>query len=713
MGVAYLLRVARTEWLLVAALALATLYAAAGWTPSNYGSATQALAVPRAGPVAGKARNVRSDDWAVATPYFQIAVANDLGPRDEISPYREPLKAVFALPSRDWSMAFKPDLWAFLVVDPAHAFSIHFATLSLAFVAGFALLFRRLGCSRGYAFAVASILFFSQFVQVWWSSNAPVLAWAPWPVLAYLWRGPWWARLPAIAYATAVWLIGQLYPPFILAAGLAFAVLFAAFRPEVLPPARLAPGLAAAALGAAVAWLHYRDLIPLMAQTAYPGQRLSDGGGFPPAWLAAHVLPYVATQGFQPLKLWNTNACEVGVVGSLLPLAVLVFCDHRALAAWARARPVAIGAWLAGLLLVLAWMLAPIPAEAAPLLNRVPPYRLAWGSGLLILGGFAVAGAAAPWRDTPLRRSVFLGLLVLAWAASKLVLADQPLELDGFDLAAPLIVLVALFARRFAPRALPPRRAVLIAVAACAYLTFGQFNPVQPASRIFADRPGVVLEVMRRYAETNPHGWAVAPIHYGAAVNGRGVPAINHVLLQPQLAFFRRAYPDMPQAAFDHTFNRYAHILPKPRWAPFVVQEDLVEVPADPFATPLRVEIGAPAALSRLGEVDRFEAVALGPSRWGVVLGGWADWLGVAEGQALRLQIDPGVGRIVEARGYRLARPDVAAARRDARLFANGFGARLVVETHTPAAPGVEAFQLQSSDPAAGVHRLIVALKTP
>ena len=170
----------------LAALALYVLIATVlAWTPSHYAQAARLLGIPGVEPVFGDARPVRSDEWGVTTPYYQIAVASDLGPRDAVSPYHEPLTAYFALPSRDWSMALKPDLWGFLVLDPAHAYALHYALLAAASLLGVYVLLRQLGCRGEVAVAGSAALFLSQFVQVWWTSNAPVLGLAAWPAIAY------------------------------------------------------------------------------------------------------------------------------------------------------------------------------------------------------------------------------------------------------------------------------------------------------------------------------------------------------------------------------------------------------------------------------------------------------------------------------------------------------------------------------------------------
>lgn len=665
---------ALAAWVLIATIA--------AWTPSHYAQAARFLGQAHAGPLLGDARPVRSDEWGVTTPYYQIAVASGLGANDVISPYHEPLKAYFALPSRDWSMAFKPDLWGFLVLDPANAYALHYALLAASALLGAFLLLRQLGCSPGVAAPVAAMIFFSQFVQVWWSNNAQVLGLAWWPAAAFLWRGPWPLRLAAIFYACAVWLIGQLYPPLIIATALAMAGAVAAFRPEALRPGRLAPALIAAGAGIGVAWLHYGDLVQVMAASVYPGHRYSDGGGTPPLLLAAHLFPHLLTQRFEPIPLWPSNACEIAVAGSFLPLAMACFCDGPALVAWARERRLALTVWAAGLALMLAWMLAPIPAEAAPLLNLTPPRRLVWGFGLLLLIGLAVAADAQVWRLGRRRILVFSAIVLAAWAVSKLALAHRPIEFDRFDLIVVLALLLAIGLRKLAPGLLDARSAVLGACALAAAASFGTFNPVQSAKPIFRPPPSAAIEAFRAYARANPKGVVVAPGLYASILNGVGVPAVNHTLLQPQPAAFRALYGDMDPAARQVVFNRYAHLMPAMVWAPALVQEDVIAIPPDPFAIPLPVAAQAPGpGPARVtGAIEAATATPLGSGRWGVLVDGWADWRGVSPDQRLGVSLSPAAGRIVSASAFRLPRPDLAQGCGEPALFAAGFGLRLVIE---------------------------------
>lgn len=691
----------RREAALLAALLLALLAATAALTPSHYGAAASILGLPHSGPVFGEAQPVRSDEWAVTTPYFQIAVANDLGPIDRISPYHEPLKGFFALPSRDWSMALKPDLWGFLVLPPAHAFALHYASLAFLMLAGFAILLRQLGLSRNYAFGLSALIFASQFVQVWWSSNPSTFAWLPWPAVILMSRAPWPLRMAATAFACAAWLVGQLYPPFQITGAFALAALIAAFRPEALRLSRLAPVLAGAAAGVGAAWLHYADLIPIMADTVYPGRRLSDGGGVPPLQLAAHLFPSLVTARFEPLPLWPTNACEAAVLGSFLPLAVMTFCDHRALADWVRANGCGVLIWIAALAFAAAWMLLPIPGRLVPPLAFVPPGRMLWAFGLLLTVGFGLAGGAAPWRLTWRRTAIFALLVVAGWFVSKRLMSSTPLAFGRFDLVAAPLMLAAALAHAVRPSWAPCRRIAGTALLATALVTFGRFNPVQPAGPIFTKQSSPTVEAYRRYAAASPYGWVVIPGMYGSILNGAGVPAVNHTLLRPQLGFFREAFPRLEPKTFNQVFNRYGHIVPANAAEPATPQADVVIVPAERFAAPLRVRPGAAAGgPPQAGSIDAFTALPAGPGRWEVRVTGWRRWSGMTSSQSLEAALAG--GRILAMTAWRLPRPDVAANLGDPTLFAAGFGLRLQVEADR--APIQADLRLRTLDAAAPVQ---------
>lgn len=138
------------------------------------------------------------------------------------------------------------------MLPPANAYSFFFMFMSMAFLCGWALFLRQLRLPPLAAVLIALTLYFSPYVQVWWTSNAGAFALAPWAAVAWLRIDTRWLRILASAYALVVWLLAIAYPPFIISALLTMAVLVLAFRRDALTLPRLFDAALAGALALAV-----------------------------------------------------------------------------------------------------------------------------------------------------------------------------------------------------------------------------------------------------------------------------------------------------------------------------------------------------------------------------------------------------------------------------------------------------------------------------
>ncbi|MGN6464726.1 MAG: DUF7657 domain-containing protein, partial [Rhizobiaceae bacterium] len=344
----------QTRVLSVFLAVIAIVYVGLCLTPSHYAVGLRLLGT-HISPWLGSAKPIRSDEWRTLTPLFQIAVRGHFSTVDQISPYHETLRGFWALPILDWSLIFKPQLWAFWVLPPAYAYSLYFTVLWAAFLAGYAILLRQLGASVLVASLGSTILFFSHFVQVWWTSNAPTFSFAPWPLIVFLLPlRPVW-KAPLLFWASGVWIFGLVYPPFIIPATFVLFVLLIAYRRDVLSIGNIVLGLATAICLGLTFYLYFGDLIALMGNTVYPGSRLSQGGGLQESRLLTHLFPYFATSNFVPL-LAHSNACAVSVVATLLPLTISCFADYRSLAAYCRKNKTSLALVVLALVLMFVWM---------------------------------------------------------------------------------------------------------------------------------------------------------------------------------------------------------------------------------------------------------------------------------------------------------------------------------------------------------------------
>jgi hypothetical protein len=262
----------------LAIAALAVVYTSLAWTPSSYGVQLADFGLPGAGLVAGEPQKIRSDEWGRWTPFVQVAVNNGFRRFNDTSPYREDLRNVEGLPLRDWGLAFKPYHLPFFVVDPAHAFSFYHAFWIAAFLIGYHHLFRRLDLPTGLAALASVTLFFSAFVQLWWTTYGPVVSGFPWVLLAALMRvrsrrGAV-LKVAVLAWTITAWALANLYPPIMITLAFVAAVVVAAFDRELLRPRALIPSVLGTALGAGLVFAYYRDVFFIMAGTVYPGRRL-------------------------------------------------------------------------------------------------------------------------------------------------------------------------------------------------------------------------------------------------------------------------------------------------------------------------------------------------------------------------------------------------------------------------------------------------------
>ena len=259
----------------------------AGWLYSKFFTGTD----PRL--LAGQPRLIRSDEWLVQTPLTLSQVQQGLPRLSHIFPGGIDVSVLWNVPYREWSTLFRPQMWAFFVLPPDHAFAFMWwlpaIVLSAAAYALLTTLWR-----RPVAALAGSLAFvFSGFFQ-WWYQAITL-----WPVAFALVTATcsiWmlrnvsrWTRglLAVLAAYTAIVAIVSQYPAFLVPCALAGAAFCLG---SVLSTdlswrerwRRTAPLLAAGAVAGAVSLvfvLTRLSTINAVLATVYPGQRLTRTGG--------------------------------------------------------------------------------------------------------------------------------------------------------------------------------------------------------------------------------------------------------------------------------------------------------------------------------------------------------------------------------------------------------------------------------------------------
>jgi len=583
-----LMRCARQHPFVVIVLIIAALYAAFQFTPSSYAIVLHAIGISNDGLVFGQAKPIRSDEWAIWTPYFQIAVNNGFARIDTLSPYAEDLRNVNALPLADWGMIFKPHLWAFLVLSPAAAFSLMYALILAACLIGWYRLALELRFDKVVATIFSLTIFAFPYVQLWWTTTGPLVAFLPWLLLAFLRPMSFYLRVPAIAWGTATFLLSHFYVPFIASLMFGGGLVVLALRSDTLRIARLVPSFAGAAIGVAFVLLYLWEPIKVMADTVYPGQRANlPGGLLPNSFVLGYLFPHFLATKWTALY-WNEQ--EIGTGGSYALLFSLVFLNFRHLrdvifagTAEDRATRWVLVVLGAGILLIIAWWLLPIPSRlGTPLFwNAIPPQRLAFAAGLLAhVAAFILilrVGAVASLS----RLALAIGLIVAVTVWSKFKIFPPDARVLKFDLAVLPLLLIAYFVRN---TAFNWGRRLLLCGAVSNALVFVPFNPLQKAGPIFAKHDTAALRALASKQALHPKQWLVARDLQGAVLVGLGFRSIQHALIAPRLVFFRERFPDLPPDQFNAIFNRYANIILDPAvTTPTAPQNDVILVPPAAF----------------------------------------------------------------------------------------------------------------------------------
>ncbi|WP_442254322.1 DUF7657 domain-containing protein [Stenotrophomonas pavanii] len=675
-------------WSVIAVALACVLYVGLAITPSSYGVAFGLLGLEPEGLLLGIPRGIRSDEWMVYTPYVQIAVANGLDTVNSHSPYHETLRSFQALPILDWGMLFKPYHWGFLFLPPANAYSLYFLSMSMAFLVGWSLFLRQLRAPAYASVLIATALYFSPFVQVWWTSNAGAFALAPWVTVAWLYFERRSLRIAASAYALAVWMLSCAYPPFLYSATFAMALLVLTFRRDKLSWSRLFDASVAGTLALAVFIGYFHALIDVMQNTIYPGRRESMGGGVEWAKLLAHFAPSITTHRYEPLDTFtNSNACEIAVLSTLFPLYAATLIKYDVFKLWVTKNQSSIMILISGLVFLGCWIFLPVSPAIGKItgLFMVPPSRALLGFGLLLNIASAVVLVRCGVTLSPIRLLI-LGFFTIAGSATKLVYAPNGTHgLFSWMDAVPYVCLLLLIAgARIVHHPFKRLHGVLLVALLGNIVSYGLFNPLQSAKPIFAMNKDRIEEFLKQSgAEQDADGTWVARGHFGALIAGAGIPAVNHVLYYPQFAYFRKHFPDMPEEEFNLVFNRYAHISVGDGSRPQIIGADHVEVPMAAMLG--RAEKG--------GDLPIIEFVANKPAAINQSLPiGHVDTVGPWEGHSVALQgwvnarLDSGAkiriwtsSQPASASLTIMARPDVATVV-DPRLLNSGVRLTLSVQ---------------------------------
>lgn len=663
----------KLNWLmLLGCLALGWVYVSQAWSPSSYGHVLEQAGAEDTGLVWGQARAIRSDEWSVTTPLTQAAVRNGFTRFNTSSFYQEDLRINYSLPIHDWGLAFKPSMWLYGWLPPAHAYSFHYWLMFSLFVFGYAHFFNGIGCSAAASFLLAVSLYFTGFVQFFWNSNTSLLTFFPWLLVVIFSSVRPWLKGILFYWLACCWLIGNFYPPLFISLTIVACVVIWAYRPDLLKPRPLSVVVIAGLAACGTSVLYLWDYLFQTWSTSYPGQRTSVAGYYPWHVFWTQLFPTgLIDLDFRP-GVTYTNITGVGVVGLYWTLAVIFFLNwspQHVQVLWKDRQ------WRilsVGILITSGWMLAPVPQWLGhlTLLNRVPPERMVYAAGLMLL-----IWMLHVWRrieiakDHLALRFLLYGLMVLL---GSITYSSWTQDTPGFEYAwadglGPASVALSLIMGRF--MGWSTGTALLVGCLAANIGVFARFNPIQSAHSIFAEPEHRLAQTLRQHVNAEGVLGVQRDGLIGATLNGMGFRAVSHLNAIPPWRVWEELLGPL-DAESKTTLNRYAHVRLVADNSVQLLENDQVGLPAGLFrhSPGISVSTQPPPHQEGGGQVER--VYTQGDT---LILEGWSEWNGLAREKEMLLVFPSWFSTEINPMVFDAERWDRVTGVKDAHHLLSGF----------------------------------------
>ncbi|SFR86423.1 hypothetical protein SAMN05428970_3302 [Agromyces sp. CF514] len=401
--------------------------------------------------IAGSPAAIRTDEWNVQTVWAIAQVEQGLPVINESMVGGMDATLPQDLPRVDWSVAFRPHLLGFPVMDLDHAVALKWWLPALGLIAAlYCFAVTVLPRRPITAILLATGFYFSPFFQ-WWFLQTTLwpVAWALVVLTALIWCLRSSTRIAPIVwcaivgYLTVVMAMG-IYVPYIVPAalvvagvGIGIVARAAGDGMRWADVARRVSGiLIAGVVGAAVVglWLFLkRDTVAAFLGTAYPGERLYPTGQSDLTYLAQTVSSSfaLALKSGGWLGLNSSEASTFLLAGAFL-IPVVVWLVIRRVRARGPVPWAMVGA-SAVILLLIAFLYVPGWDAVAHLLflDRTLPPRLRAGMGLASIIIVVLLLAELSERMRPGR--VLVGAVAGLFLASQIAIAIAVLIGGGPD----------------------------------------------------------------------------------------------------------------------------------------------------------------------------------------------------------------------------------------------------------------------------------------
>lgn len=530
---------------------------------SHYVAALRTLGDTTTKSLTGAPKEGRGDEWSTYLPILKQAYLEGFPARSDLKPYFERLEWFIAIPHLNASLVFLPNYLLYWLVPGGKALSFQGFYYNALFIVSVVWLLCNLGVRRRYAFCCAFMLLFSQFYQVWWTSNFPALGASILPFAVFTSRLRPSHKFLLLAWSFGHVLFGEMYPPFYLSIALAVVPLVLVARPDLFT----AKSIALAALAGAMAFACYLglkwDYFQLVSHTSYPGLRVNTGGGETIRSLLGVIFPTLGTNA--PSGVLD-NLYSLAVAGTVLPLVFIAIGPSMR---WTR-RDVWITVTFAVVAAFMVWyMVVGVPravAEFTPL-RMIPGRRMVIGLSLLV----ALYSTIMISRHEDAFRPI--AILVVAFFYAVISILIRPsvdftgnfFAISYYPLAFTVFAAIAALGGFAFRKVDGVERIGLISVLAgmcvVSVIVYGSFNPVMRARDILRPVHSQLVNdwnALYRYNNDRPFGTIG---HYGDVLRGENLPALEAIhLVNVNPKMYEKVFPTLSSTEIHDLFNQFRGI---------------------------------------------------------------------------------------------------------------------------------------------------------
>lgn len=527
---------------------------------------------PRRGLIAGEARRIRMDDYAVGTPWFLSQVNKGLPQENEtIGGEKAP---VLTVPSKHFSAIFKPANWGAFLFGPETAFAWGSDINMFLALIGITLMLMLLTQNQFWLSVFGSVwLLLSTGTQSWMYIPAFSLAGSSLVFVSavYLLYGRSKRQIIGAAGALAwslTYFVLMLYPPYQVPIVYVTLALFIGYllnqrdASELLKnwPLKLVCGGLSVGLLALVFMAYYSDLKPTLdavANTVYPGKRNEPGGnGFIANW-ASEYFAWLMNDSKYPQQ-W-LNYCELSHYLTFAPIIIPSLLIRFALTRqidWV----LALLSIVIGLLYI--WIEAgfPEPLAKLTLLNMSPPRRTQIPLGIanvlltvLYLNYLRKNVVSPRTLSTVIGAVLVLGIMAYAGYVN---VNDAGGFFKGYQLVIPILFFSGLGILLLPTLNFKYRLPAFCAGILLFVLPNIRINPVAKGLSPILDHP--LYQTVRSLHQQEPNArWVTYGSQFIAyLVTATGVDLLSGVKFVPPRSIYKVLDPQMKR---DSAYNRYAH----------------------------------------------------------------------------------------------------------------------------------------------------------